>query len=116
MQPHDGKRWWIGLLSSYVAALTIMVGLALGGAFPDNRESPSRPHGGSTHSVQSAQDQAMLAGHQSMQEQMSVDTSPQMLSRMDADSMWEQMRNTEYTTMLEEQQDEIDRMLGRGTP
>lgn len=116
MRLHNGKPWWIALLGTYVAALTIMTGLALGGAFPDTGASTSRPHGGSAHTAQSEQDQAMLERHQHMQEQMRLDTSPQMLNLMNADPMWSQMRNAEYTRMLEDQQDEIDRMLGKGAP
>ena len=116
MRLHNGRHWWIGLLGAYVAALTIMAGLAVSGAFPDTGTSNSRPHGGSAHTAQSEQDRAMLARHQHMQEQMRLDTSPQMLDNMNADPMWDQMRNAEYTTMLEDQQDEIDRMLGKGAP
>lgn len=36
-----------------------------------------------------------------------------MQQLMDADPMWKLMRSGEFTAMMEDQQREIDRMLGR---
>jgi hypothetical protein len=35
---------------------------------------------------------------------------------MDADPMWKLMRNGEFARMMVNQQDQLDRMLGRGAP
>lgn len=66
--------------------------------------------------LDSGQMQAMLGQHRQMMEQMRVNASPQMLAQMNADPMWQLMRNDEFTKMMEDQQQEIDRMLGRGAP
>jgi len=60
--------------------------------------------------------QAMLQRHQNMMEQMRASLTPQMQQRMDADPMWKTMRSGEFTQMMEDQQEQIDRMLGRGAP
>lgn len=60
--------------------------------------------------------QGMLEQHQQMMEQMRVSLSPQMQQMMDADPMWQLMRNGDFTQMMEDQQQQIDRMLGRGVP
>lgn len=60
--------------------------------------------------------QQMLEQHQSMMEQMRTGLSPQMQQLMDADPMWKLMRSGEFTNMMEDQQQQIDRMLGRGAP
>lgn len=66
--------------------------------------------------VESGQMQAMLDQHRHMMEQMRVDASPPMVAKMNADPMWQLMRNDEFTKMMEDQQRQIDRMLGRGAP
>jgi hypothetical protein len=42
--------------------------------------------------------------------------TPQLLQRMDADPMWKLMRNGEFAQMMSDQQEQIDRVLGRGAP
>ncbi len=66
--------------------------------------------------LDSGQMQAMLDQHRHMMEQMRVDASPPMVAKMNADPMWQLMRNDEFTKMMEDQQRQIDRMLGRGAP
>ena len=56
--------------------------------------------------------QAMTEQHQRMLEQMRVAVTPQMQLLMDADPMWKLMRTGEWTEMFEDQQTQIDRMLG----
>ena len=54
----------------------------------------------------------MLKEHQNMMEQMRASVSPQMLQLMDKDPMWKSMRSGEFTQMMQDQQQQIDRMLG----
>lgn len=54
----------------------------------------------------------MLQQHQNMMEQMRAALSPQMQQRMDADPMWQSMRSGDFTQMMQDQQQQIDRMLG----
>jgi len=54
----------------------------------------------------------MLQQHQNMMEQMRAALSPQMQQRMDTDPMWQSMRSGDFTQMMQDQQQQIDRMLG----
>ena len=54
----------------------------------------------------------MLQQHQNMMEQMRAALSPQMQQRMDTDPMWQNMRSGDFTQMMQEQQQQIVRMLG----
>lgn len=54
----------------------------------------------------------MVQTHQSMLEQMRAGLSPQMQQLMDADPMWKSMRSGDWTQMFQDQQQQIDRMLG----
>jgi len=114
---HDGKWWWIGTFGVILLTLVFVIGLSLGGVWhasgPSTRGLRNDRY---THMVQSGQAQKMLERHQAMLEQMRVDASPPMLTLMNADPMWKLMRNGEYTKMLEDQQRQIDRMLGKGAP
>jgi len=113
----DGRPWWIGLLGLVVLALVFVIGLSLGGVWSEDGPSTGGLRDDRfTHLVQSGQAQAMVDRHQRMLEQMRAALSPEMLRVMDADPMWKLMRNDEYTRMLEDQQRQIDRMLGRGAP
>ena len=113
----DGKRWWVGLFGSLLVALAFTVGLSLGGVWGDSGPSTAGLRNDRfTHLVQTGAAQDMVDRHQRMLEQMRAAFSPQMLQTMDADPMWKLMRNDEYTKMLEDQQRQIDRMLGKGTP
>lgn len=48
---------------------------------------------------------------------MRVSLAPPMQQLMDADPMWQAMRSGDFTKMMEDQQQQqIDRMLGRGAP
>lgn len=108
------RRSWV--------AVTLVVALLLAGwlgwAIADRNSGAS--HAERVHQTQlgrmldEGRMQTMLEQHRSMMEQMRVDVSPQMLERMNADPMWELMRSGELTEMMEDQQDQIDQMLGRG--
>jgi hypothetical protein len=69
-----------------------------------------------TQTIENGSMQRMLEQHRSMLEQMRSGLSPQMQQLMDADPMWKLMRTGELTKMTEDQQQQIDRMLVRGTP
>jgi hypothetical protein len=56
----------------------------------------------------------MVEQHQGMMDQMRVNATPQMLQLMNADPMWQMMRSGEYVRLLEEHEENIDRMLARG--
>ena len=57
---------------------------------------------------------SMVDRHQPMMDQMRVSATPQMLQLMDTDPMWQMMRSGAYVQVLEEHEDDIDRMLARG--
>ena len=110
----DGKPWWIALFGSYVTALLVTVLVSLGGS--DDTTRTRGTHSGGSGQVRTAATQEMVDQHQHMTELMRTDTSPQMTVRMDADPMWASMRNDAFTSTLEDEQADIDRMLGRGAP
>ena len=56
----------------------------------------------------------MVEAHQAMMDQMRVSATPQMLELMNTDPMWQMMRSGEYSRLLEEHEENIDRMLARG--
>ena len=56
----------------------------------------------------------MVEAHQAMMDQMRVNATPQMLQLMNSDPMWQMMRSGEYVRLLEEHEENIDRMLARG--
>lgn len=56
----------------------------------------------------------MVEAHQAMMDQMRVNATPQMLQLMNSDPMWQMMRSGEYIRLLEEHEENIDRMLARG--
>lgn len=56
----------------------------------------------------------MVEAHQAMMDQMRVNATPQMLRLMNSDPMWQMMRSGEYVRLLEEHEENIDRMLARG--
>lgn len=111
---HDGKPWWIALLGAIVTSITLMVVLSLTGS--GRATEALGVHDGGSVETRSAATQEMIDLHQHMTELMSIDTSPQMMGRMDADPMWASMRNESFTAAMEEEQANIDRMLGRGAP
>ena len=65
-----------------------------------------------TQMERSGSTQAMLEQHQSMMEQMRVGLSPQMQQLMDGDLMWKLMRSGDFTQMMQDRQQQIDRSLG----
>ncbi len=65
------------------------------------------------HAVVTGEMQEMLDRHQAMMEQMRVGATPEMLAMMDADVMWQQMRTGEFAELMEQHQEQIDRMLGQ---
>ena len=111
---HDGKRWWIALFGAYGIALVTMVVVSLVGPDEITRSRGSRSDG--SGQVRAVATQEMVDQHQHMTELMRTDTSPQMVIRMNADPMWAAMRNDAFTSTLEDEQADIDRMLGRGAP
>lgn len=115
MKQYDGKWWWIGLFGVAFLTLGILIGLGAGGSDSGPSTEGLRKDR-LTHLVETGKAQDMLDQHQAMMEQMRVNATPQMLQLMDADPMWKLMRNGEFADMMQEQQEQIDRMLGRGAP
>jgi hypothetical protein len=115
MKRSDGKWWWLGLLGVVLLALGIIIGVAIAGS-DSGPSTEGLRRDRLTHLVETGQAQDMLDQHQTMMEQMRVDATPQMLQLMDADPMWKIMRNGEFAQMMVDQQEQIDRMLGRGAP
>lgn len=92
----------------------LMVGLGIGAAiFGDSDSAGSRATTELDHAIVSGEIQQMLDRHQAMMEQMRVGATPEMLARMDTDPMWQQMRTGEFARLMEQHQQQIDRMLGR---
>ena len=60
---------------------------------------------------QNGNTEVMLQHHQNMMEQMRVGLSPQMQQLMDNDPMWKLMRSGDFTQMMQDQQQQIDRSL-----
>lgn len=56
----------------------------------------------------------MVEQHQAMMDQMRVNATPHMLEVMNSDPMWKMMRSGEYVQLLEEHEENLDRMLARG--
>jgi hypothetical protein len=108
------RRRWIVVGIVVAMTLTGWIGWAFA-----NRHSDPSPAAGETkinRMVETGRLQGMLNQHEQMMEQMRVNVSPQMQQLMDADPMWQLMRNGDFTQMMEDQQQQIDRMLGRGVP
>lgn len=57
---------------------------------------------------------AMVEQHQAMMDQMRVSVSPAMNEMMNGDPMWQMMRSGAFVALLEEHEQDIDRMLARG--
>ena len=96
--------------------VAIPIGLLWAGAaiFGESDSEDSRPATPLDHSVVSGDMQQMLDRHQAMMEQMRVGATPEMLAMMDADPMWQEMRTGAFAELMEQHQEELDRMLGRG--
>jgi hypothetical protein len=56
----------------------------------------------------------MVQQHQAMMDQMRASLSPAMADLMNRDPMWQMMRSGAFIALLEEHEQDIDRMLGRG--
>ena len=117
----NGRRFvtaghWKWLLASVVAVIALVgVGFSLGRS--GSEPSTSGLHNDKlTQMEHSGTMQVMLQQHQNMMEQMRVSLSPQMQGIMDADPMWKSMRSGDFSQMMQDQRQQIDRMLGRGAP
>ncbi len=75
---------------------------------------PDDPVGswGQTAVVENLDNQQMLDGHEGMMDQMRGSVTPQMTNLMPADPM-RQMLSPETIRLMEQNQEQIDRMLGR---
>ena len=117
----NGRRFvtaghWKWLLAAVVAVVALVgVGLAAGGSGTAPSTSGLR-NDKLTQMEHSGTMQVMLQQHQNMMEQMRVSLSPQMQGIMDADPMWKTMRSGDFSQIMQDQQQQIDRMLGRGAP
>jgi len=111
----NGATWkW---LAAFVIAIVGIIGVGL--ATSNGNSSPSARglrNDELTQMEHQGTMQAMLRQHQNMMEQMRAGLSPQMLQLMDDDPMWKAMRSGDFTQMMQDQQQQIDRMLGRGAP
>jgi hypothetical protein len=56
----------------------------------------------------------MVEQHQAMMDVMRVNAPPEMLRLMNEDPMWQMMRSGDYVRLLEQHEQNIDRMLARG--
>ena len=110
------KVLWASLVVAVLAVIGLTVAVIAAGSSSSTGGMASMRHDRLTRMEQSGQMQSMLEQHQAMMEQMRAGLSPQMQQRMDADPMWKLMRSGEFTQMMEDQQRQIDRMLGRGAP
>lgn len=104
-------RWkWV------VPVVVVFVGLVAVGLATRGGSSNSRVSGlcndRFTEMEHSGTMSTMLKEHQNMMEQMRAGLSPQMLQLMDRDPMWKSMRSGDFTQMMQDQQQQIDRMLG----
>jgi len=115
VQQSNGKWWWLGLLGVVVLALGVIIGVGISSS-DSGPSTEGLRRDRFTHLVETGKAQDMVDQHQTMMEQMRVDATPQMLQLMDADPMWKLMRNGEFARMMVNQQDQLDRMLGRGAP
>ena len=101
-----------------VVLLVVVLPVALLGVgaavFGDSDSASSRTTTPLDHAVVSGEMRQMLDRHQTMMEQMRVSATPEMLAMMDADPMWQQMRTGEFADLMEQHQEQIDRMIGRG--
>lgn len=101
-----------------VAMLVVVIPISLlwAGAliFGDTDSRADRQTTRLDHAIVSGAMQEMLDQHQAMMEQMRVGATPGMLAMMDADPMWKQMRTGEFAELMEQHQEQIDRMLGLG--
>lgn len=98
-----------------VIALLVLAGIGIfgiGAVVGSGSDSDGGTTGTRNHSSGNGAMTAMLERHQAMMEQMRAGVTPEMLRLMDADPMWKAMRTDEFATLMEEHQDQIDRMLG----
>ena len=106
-----GRARWVAL--SLLLTVGTIVGLAVATDTGGSGTSASGLCNDKlTQSERSGTTQAMLAQHQHMMDQMRASLSPQMQSIMDADPMWKSMRTGEFAQEMQDQQQQIDRMLG----
>ena len=99
-----------------VPLVVVIIGLVAVGVATRGGNSNSRASGlcndKFTQMEHSGTMSTMLKEHQNMMEQMRAGLSPQMSQLMDADPMWKSMRSGDFTRMMQDQQQQIDRMLG----
>ena len=117
----NGRRFAKGVTWKWLAALVIVIVgiIGVGLATSNGNSSPSTRglrNDKLTQMEHQGTMQAMLEQHQNMMEQMRAGLSPQMLQLMDDDPMWKAMRSGDFTQMMQDQQEQVDRMLGRGAP
>ena len=107
----NGLRWkWLGLLAFIVVLVIVVAGLAT--SCQSSKPSASGLCNDKlTQMEQNGNTQVMLQQHQNMMEQMRVGLSPQMQQLMDNDPMWKLMRSADFTQMMQDQQQQIDRSL-----
>jgi len=99
-----------------LVVLVVPVGLLWAGVtlFADDSSGAERVVTRLDHAIATGELPQMLDRHQAMMEAMRVNVTPEMQSAMDADQMWQLMRTGEFAALMEEHQDQINRMLGQG--
>lgn len=119
----DEQRKWNGgrfIKSGHwkwaVPVVVVIIGLVAVGFATRGTSSSSRANGlcndKFTQMESSGTMAAMLKEHQNMMEQMRAGVPPQMLQLVDKDPMWKSMRSGDFTRMMQDQQQQIDRMFG----
>lgn len=104
-------RWRWVILLVVVSGSVVALGLTTRGG-SSSRSASGLCNDKLTQMETSGTMAAMLQQHQNMMEQMRASLSAQMQQRMDADPMWQDMRSGDFTQMMQDQQQQIDRMLG----
>ena len=125
MQRRRFPRWLIaGAITGYVLLPAAVVTAVLVDADGDDdgraavtaTTEPAADLAGDELAVLEAEGEVrtMAELHQGMMDQMRVNASPQMVQLMNDDPMWQMMRSGQYVRLLEEHEQNIDRMLGLG--
>ena len=115
-------------LGSVALAALLVTGLIIGTTGADDGSAVRTRTGAMTHSPgttavlavdrlaeleASGEVRTMMDLHQGMLDQMRVSASPAMLELMDNDPMWQMLHSGDYVRLLEEHEENIDRMLAR---
>ncbi|MEK7425086.1 MAG: hypothetical protein AAB131_14745 [Actinomycetota bacterium] len=124
MSDRTRSTWFVAgtMIGLTLVPVLIVVGVLVGARGPDPSDArvPATtarsevPSGQQPATAPIDSTTAMVQQHQAMMDQMRASLSPAMADLMNRDPMWQMMRSGAFIALLEEHEQDIDRMLGRG--